>query len=105
MNAPSDRSSSRSCSSSRRAASARARSGLRAAALLAGVAILAGCPAPRLPPVPRAYPPPSVAEVLAHLEARQRTVESLRAEAKVESSDGTNDRVKLTMGILAARGG
>jgi hypothetical protein len=72
------------------------------AAPLALALLLAGCPRPG--PVARPYPPPTAAELLAFLQARQAAIPGMNARARA-TSWLSGQRVRATVNMLVQRDG
>jgi outer membrane lipoprotein-sorting protein len=73
------------------------------APLALALVLLAGCPP--MKPVERPYAPPSAAELVAAMRARDAHIQSLRADTKVDHMGQGGQRVKVTVALLVARGG
>lgn len=56
-------------------------------------------------PIPRPYAPKTAAAVIASLQADAAKLRTLRADARVEHDGPGLERVKIAVGLIAARGG
>lgn len=75
---------------------------MRYAGRAAGLLCLFTATSCRLPPVERLYPAPTAQQLVVHLEHRRDGLRTLRAEAKVEYSEG-HERIRLPMAFAVER--